>query len=580
MRKLSLNFCIVLFAVFFGCKCAIAAVNIAQPRVYEKIIENLQVNVSDLNRYEKIFDYIKKGNFEKADEVFERLDSHILEGYVLAEKYLHADYKTSKKELEEWLENYEDHPQADKIYKLALAKKVENPKKPTILGGDAEVSSERISLKYLQRLAPKDRTFLVRQAKSFKRHIRRGKTLSARKILENEKFKKLAPPIYWDTLAAKLALKYLVDNYDSKALEWGKIASKRKNSGTATWVAGLASWRKKNYKSAASYFARLGSSQNSDKWLVSAGAYWSARAYEKLGNHLKAQEMLKLAKNHKHTFYGILAAYQLGEKMDFNFEENTYIDNINEDEYVDEILESSALSRALVLLMMKRNNQAEKEMFHAYEGLTDNQKEAVVILAGKYGIHSLVIALSKLNSAEILKERYVKEIYPLPQWFGGKKWQVDEALVLALIRQESAFRKDAKSRVGARGLMQLMPNTAYHVSGDRSVKIYKNKLLDADYNLDLGQKYVEYLLSKPFVDGNLFFMLTAYNGGPSNLLKWQKGARYQNDPLLFIEVLPSAETRVYIERVMANYWIYNIRLGHENVTLKQISAGEWPVLSE
>ena len=103
-------------------------------------------------------------------------------------------------------------------------------------------------------------------------------------------------------------------------MEWGKIASKRRNSGVATWVSGIASWRKKDYKSAASYFARLGSSQNSDLWLKSAGAFWSARAYEKLGNHLKAREMLKLAASHKYTFYGILAGYKLGESFDFNFD--------------------------------------------------------------------------------------------------------------------------------------------------------------------------------------------------------------------------------------------------------------------
>ncbi len=580
MKKLQLLFLGLVCSATFVCVNVQAAVNVSNPGVYEKIVENLQINITDLNRYRKIFDYIKQADFKKADEVIGRLDSQVLKGYVLAEKYLHSAYRTSPKELEEWLENYNDHPQAKRIYNLALKKNVENPQKPATYVAEQETQSGKISLKYLERLAPQDRNFLVRQAKNFKRHIRRGKTLSARKILENEKFKKLAPAIYWDSLAAKLALKYLVDNYDAKALEWGQIASKRRNSGTATWVAGLASWRQKNFMSAASYFARLGSSNNSDKWLVAAGAYWSARAYEKLGNHMKAQEMLKLAKKHKHTFYGILAAYKLNEKINFNFVENTYIENVNADEYVDEILSSPALTRFLVLLMLKKNSLAEDEMLYSYAGLTDNQKEAVVILSGKYGLHSLVISLSKNVATEMLQERFVREIYPLPQRFSDKKWQVNKALVLALVRQESAFRYDAKSKAGARGLMQLMPNTAYHISGDKSVKIHKNKLLDVDYNLDLGQKYVEYLLSKPFVEGNLFFMLTAYNAGPSNLLKWQKNSRYYNDPLLFIEVLPSAETRIYIERVMANYWIYNMRFGYENNSLEQLFKNEWPILAD
>jgi soluble lytic murein transglycosylase-like protein len=166
----------------------------------------------------------------------------------------------------------------------------------------------------------------------------------------------------------------------------------------------------------------------------------------------------------------------------------------------------------------------------------------------------------------------------LPKWSDEQDWKVDKALILALIRQESAFKDNATSKAGARGIMQLMPNTAYHISGDKTVKKQKNKLLNLDFNLSLGQKYVSYLLSKPFIEGNLFYMLTAYNGGPGNLLKWKKNARFYDDPLLFIEVIPSAETRIYIERVMANYWIYNMRFGNKNHTLEQLADGKWPTI--
>lgn len=554
-----------------------AEVNVLSAEVFDEITEKVDIKKDDIKQYKNIFRALDENDLAKADELVAGLENDILLGHVLAEKYLHPKYKSSCEELESWLERYYNLPQAERIYKLALKKGCQ---------GLAEVAEseeknfelKKIPLKYLDRLGKADRNFLVRQAKSFRSYIAKGKTLPARNILENKRFQKLAPKPYWDSLAATLAVKYLTDNYDKKALEWGIKASKRHNSGMATWVAGLAAWRLKDYKAAASYFARLGSSKNSDEWLKAAASYWSGRAYDKLGNHLKAQEMLKLAAKNKYTFYGILAAYQLGEMPDFGFREDRYINDFDDMSYVEKIAASEALVRALILIRAKQPELAQREMFNAYDGLSDEQKEAVILIANEQGMHSLVIAIAKNKNIENLAGHYDKELYPLPKWFDDQRWQVDQALILALIRQESAFKDNATSQAGARGLMQLMPNTAYHITGDKSIKKERDRLLNPDYNLQLGQQYISYLLNKPFIEGNLFFMLTAYNGGPSNLVKWQKGAKFGDDPLLFIEVIPAAETRIYIERVMANYWIYNLRFGKDNKTLEQVANGQWPII--
>ena len=302
MKKLNLFLFYFILSIFVYVPLVYADVDVITPKIYEQIMEKVDISKSDLKKYKKIFQAIERGDFKTVNSLVEKVDSQCLFGYVLAEKYLHPRYKSSKEELQDWLNNYRDYPQASRIFKLAKKKGGEEIKEPIFSSDNNEKNDNKISLKYLERLAASDRNFLVRQAKSFRTYLRRGKTLAARGVLENKRFKRLAPKVYWDNLAAKLSMKYLVDNYDAKALEWGKIASKRHNSGVATWVAGLASWRKKDYKLAASYFARLGSSQNTDLWLKSAGAFWSARAYEKLGNHLKAQEMLKLAFVNKYTF--------------------------------------------------------------------------------------------------------------------------------------------------------------------------------------------------------------------------------------------------------------------------------------
>ena len=211
--------------------------------------------------------------------------------------------------------------------------------------------------------------------------------------------------------------------------------------------------------------------------------------------------------------------------------------------------------------------------------MSEKQQEATIYIANQFQMHALAIYACN-NSKDIGSEKsYDGVAYPIPSWVPASGWKVDKALVLALARQEPSFRPEAQSPAGARGLMQLMPNTAYHITKDVSIKQDKNRLLRADYNLELGQKYVDYLMAKPIVDGNLFYIMTAYNAGPGNLAKWKKNTRYGNDPLLFIEAIPSSETRIYIERVTANYWIYNARFGMVNPTLQQVAEGKWPVIS-
>ena len=72
-------------------------------------------------------------------------------------------------------------------------------------------------------------------------------------------------------------------------------------------------------------------------------------------------------------------------------------------------------------------------------------------------------------------------------------------------------------------------------------------------------------------------MATAWNGGPGNLNKWRRNINHMNDPLFFIESIPSRETRIFIEKVLSNLWIYRLRLGQPTPSLDAIAAGQWPV---
>jgi len=131
---------------------------------------------------------------------------------------------------------------------------------------------------------------------------------------------------------------------------------------------------------------------------------------------------------------------------------------------------------------------------------------------------------------------------------------VNPLIVLSLIRQESAFNPKAKSRVGARGLMQLMPKTAQQMK--RRVK--KKQLFDPKLNIKLGVRYLTQLFKK--YDGNLVHTLAAYNAGETNLKRWRK-THFSSDKLIMnIESIPFKETRTYVKLIMRNIYFYNMLL--------------------
>ena len=148
--------------------------------------------------------------------------------------------------------------------------------------------------------------------------------------------------------------------------------------------------------------------------------------------------------------------------------------------------------------------------------------------------------------------------YPVPDWKPKEGFSIDPHLIYALIRHESGFHSSAVSSSGALGLMQLMPKTAGMMLGsekkyDHNISIVSEPIL----NITLGEKYIEHLLNNKLVEGNLFYMLTAYNAGISRLKEWKNTIDSKDDYLLFLESIPYPETRYYVMQVMNNYWIYS-----------------------
>jgi soluble lytic murein transglycosylase-like protein len=344
----------------------------------------------------------------------------------------------------------------------------------------------------------------------------------------------------------------------------------------AKWIAGLEAWRQGSIELAAQHVEAVALSDRLNGWLASGGAYWAARAHLRRRDPAEMSYWLSLAAEYPRTFYGQLAREALGLKTQFDFRTFRLTEA-----GVRLVAASPAGGRAMALLQVGQDALAEQELLLLESWDSADATEVLLAIADQAQLARFAFKLAnRLADADGNNRSgrpLLAALYPVPPWQPPSGYFVDEALVYALIRQESAFNPDAKSHAGARGLMQIMPGTASYVTGDGSLKgSQKDSLYDPALNLQLGQEYLVHLMSLGEVGNDLFRLCAAYNGGPGNLQKWQRETNFGGDPLLFIESIPAGETRDYIERVLANYWIYSARLGKPTPSLGDIANGDWP----
>ncbi|MBT5186598.1 MAG: lytic transglycosylase domain-containing protein, partial [Kordiimonadaceae bacterium] len=279
--------------------------------------------------------------------------------------------------------------------------------------------------------------------------------------------------------------------------------------------------------------------------------------------------LLKKSASFKRTFYGILAARQLGIDPVLNWSAPEFTAR----DYR-ELRGSSSVLRAIALAQVGENTLADMELSTAWSRTRDSQHASLLGLAARLGLAATQLRIGRIEVQKRIAS-LDSTLYPVPYITPDGGYTLDKALLFGMIRQESAFNSWAKSGVGARGLMQLMMGAAGDMSQNR--RLQRIKLDDPRYNMYLGQKYMKTMLGKNFADGNLFKSLTAYNAGPGNMQKWIKKTNFQDDPLLYIESIPARETRIYIERVLSNMWIYRMRMGQDIPTLDFVASGEWPI---
>ena len=156
---------------------------------------------------------------------------------------------------------------------------------------------------------------------------------------------------------------------------------------------------------------------------------------------------------------------------------------------------------------------------------------------------------------KIMKNMYSRKYENIVEIY-SRKYQVDPNLIFAIIKAESNFNATAVSGKGAKGLMQLMEDTAKDVCKKVDTKIDTNKvgdkLLEADINIELGTKYISILLEKY---NNIAIALTAHNAGIGTVDNWIEKGIIQNDGE-DIQNIPYKETNNYVRKILRDYKIY------------------------
>ena len=525
---------------------------------------------SDIKKYKNIFAIQKDGEWQEAEKIIDSLENKILLGHVKYQKLMHpTKYRSPYSELRDWLDLYNDHPMAERIWKLAKMRKPNNakapksPKKILRISGYGMDRSTNIPLKKFK-ISKRYYKFYS----SIRSLVKRGRPTSALKQLNS--YENLPQNIY-DDLRGIIAAGYFSVGKDKTSLKLSKNSAARSgaNNPILFWRLALAAYRLNEKDIALKNFLILAKIKD-EHWLKSAGAYWAAKINKEMNNTKESKKYLNIASKQIDTFYGQLAMESL--QIDLNI--NWYLKNSGKVFELD-IFDNMHLKRGVALSMTGRYGEADQEIRLLYGLLGKNNLEELIELAENLNLPAVQMRLGDKLSQKGRKEFVA--LYPSPNWINKENLNIDKAFLWALIRKESSFYLKAKSNRGARGLMQLMPSTARMVARDRSIRgANKWQLYDLNKNLEIGQKLLERLLNLENVNESIIPLLIAWNAGPNRLEQWNKKIDKYKDPLLYIESIPSYETRWFVKKVLKNLWIYRDKFKQIKYTRKALSSNEWP----
>ncbi len=533
-----------------------------------------QLSAADRAAYAQIFRDIDAGRFSKAEAGLAAIGPGLLTESARAQLIIARGVgKASRADLAGWLTSNRDLPQAPRIMQLAArlpapdatpfpSLPLARPFRTVTYAAPAELSAfDSAFVSGIKPLVQADRN-----AEAEDRWRAASNTLSNGVRTE------------W---AQRIGWSYYSANDNAAALQLGIEAAKGLSgpgnyAALGAWTAGLAAFRTGKYDMAAKMFD-LVATKNPNTDLASAAAFWSSRAWLAAGQPENVAPRLEIAAaKAPNSFYGLLARRSLGLAPLQDWAEPDFI---TADWNVLKALPGAR--RAAALMEIGQIGLGDRELRFLAQTAPETAYPALLRLAARLGLPATQYQLATRPPVGI--EAPLSARYPAPDWVPARGWRVDRGLVFAHALQESTFVTTATSKAGAKGLMQLMPGTARQVKAEMTSAAQVTgaadvvgDLTDPAFNIEVGQTYLETLRDMGLTQGLLPKVVAAYNAGPGSVQRWNATLDDRGDPLLFIESIPFKETRHYVEVVIRNFWMYQLRDGTPATSMDALAAGLWP----
>ncbi len=402
---------------------------------------------------------------------------------------------------------------------LRWAALLENPQKQidALIASPALAIEPKAQLAGWTRLARIDRDGAMRRYENFVR---------ARKLTEET-----ASPY---ALALALSLSW---DRRPEALDYFKrVQLKDFDDSAREWQARAALWAG-DWKLITNLIAAMPDQQRS----LARWRYWSARAAEKTGDPELARHLYESVLIDD-NFYSIMAGARLDRPV-APHPEKLVLDQAQ----VARMEELPPMVRARELLMSDMRNQAGTEWAFGFDQLMPSARLQAIHLAARWGWYDQAIATASQQKVFNDYELLYPQPYDAEVLSAAKLTGLSPQLIYSVMRQESLFRRDAQSSAGARGLLQMLPETARRTASKwNKPRPSPDDLFNPVINVPLGAANLRGLVDR--FGGQTVVALAGYNAGPNAAARWMPSESI--DPDIWIENIPYNETRNYVQRIL------------------------------